>query len=133
MTNQELYNLAALELKIIESGGSLDATDSADMMTICNQMLAAWKVSDMDLQYFPQDTLTDDSPIPVWAEQGVISNLAVKAAASFDATVSQLVFDKAQEGEELIGRTLINLNLEKTDMTHLPQGVDVRYNIITDA
>ncbi len=132
MTNQELYDLAGIQLNLIESGTSLDSTDSADMMRICNEMLAGMVVSDMDLNYFPQDTLGDTSPIPVWAEQAISSMLAVKASAEFNTMPSVTVIDRAQDGENLIGRTLMVHNLEQSDMSYLPQGRSTRNNIITD-
>jgi hypothetical protein len=133
MTIQELINQAFFELEIVEAGSSADATDSADAMTILNQMLAAWKVSYMDLGWFAQDDLTATSPLPEWAEEGVISNLALKLASAFNAPVSAELAVKAREGRNLIARTLINLNLEGADMSHMAQGsVNSRYNIQTD-
>ena len=61
-------------------------------------------------------------PIPDWAEGAVISNLAIKLSTTFRARVPQNVYDEAREGKNLVARTLINLNLEQADMTHLPQG-----------
>jgi len=130
-TNQQIIDKALGELEIVEAGDSANATDSADAMTVLNQMMAAWGVSDMDFNFFPQDTLSDTCPIPDWSEEGVISNLAIKLSVPFNAAVSQMLFDKALEGRNLIGRTFINLNLEGSDMTHLGHNYR-RYNINTD-
>ena len=132
MTNQELYNLAGIQLNLIESGASLSTQDSNDMMRIMNEMMAAMVVSDMDMNYFPQDTLSATSPIPVWAEKAIPSMFAVDASAEFNTVPSPVVLKKASEGEELIGRTLMNHNLEQADMTHLNQGRNINYNNITD-
>jgi len=131
LTNQQVIDKALGELEIVEAGDSADATDSADAMTVLNQMMAAWGVSDMDFNFFPQDTLSDTCPIPEWSEEGVISNLAVKLSVPFNAVVSQMLFEKAREGRNLIGRTFINLNLEGSDMTHLGATRN-RYNLTTD-
>ena len=131
LTNQQVIDKALGELEIVEAGASANATDSADAMTVMNQMFAAWGVSDMDFNFFAQDTLGDTCPIPEWSEEGVISNLAVKLSVPFNAVVSQMLYDKALEGRNLIGRTFINLNLEGLDMTHLGSWRN-RYNISTD-
>lgn len=133
MTIQELINAAFLELEIIEAGNDASAADSATAMTILNQMMAAWKVSGRDFNWFAQDDLTATSPLPDWAEEGVTSNLAIKLAAAFNAPVSAEVAMKAMDGLNLITRTLMNLNLEGADMSHMAQGsLNQRYNIITD-
>ena len=134
MTNQELIDKAGLEIEIIESGNSLDATDSADALDTMNQMISAWSVSDMDMQIPPQDTLGDTIPIPIWATEGIVSNLAIKLAVTFNALVTNDLATKAREGRNLIARVLINNKLVGADMTHLPLGQGrYRHNILTDS
>lgn len=122
MTNQELIDRALIELGVLGKGESADATDSADALAVLNQMMAAWRVSDKDLQFFPQDTLSDTVPIPTFAEKGVISSLAVDCAAPFNAAVTQALYDKQTEGMRVITRTLMVQKIEQADMTHLPLG-----------
>ncbi len=122
MTNQELIDKALSELHVLGSGESADATDSADAMDILNQMMAAWAVSDKDIQFFPQDTLGDTTPVPIWAEEAVISNLAIKLAPTFEAEVTPVLVQKASEGETVVARSVINIKLTNTDNSHLPLG-----------
>ena len=122
ITVQETIDRALGDIGVIEYSDTADATDSADSLIDLNQMMAEWKLSSMDLDYFPQDDLTATMPIPDWAEGAVISNLAIKCSTTFRARVPQNVYDEAREGKNLVARTLINLNLEQADMTHLPQG-----------
>jgi hypothetical protein len=132
-TNQQIIDRAAFELGYIESGSSVDATDSADALTDLNNMMAQWRVSDRDFNWFPQDTLSAVCPIPDWAERGIISNLAVSLGATFTVPVKSETIVKASDGINAITRTLINLNLEPADMTHLPLGRDSGHNILTDS
>ena len=132
-TNQQVIDRAGYELGKLEKGASMDATDSADAMTDLNNMMAEWRVSDRDFNWFPQDTLSETCPIPDWAERGVISNLAVSLGALFTIPVKAETAVKAQNGINAITRTLFNLNLEQADMTHLPQGRDSGRNILTDS
>jgi hypothetical protein len=132
-TNQQIIDRAAFELGYTESGSSVGATDSADAMTDLNNMMAQWRVSGRDFNWFSQDDLTAVCPIPDWSERGIISNLAVSLGAVFTIPVKGETAVKAKEGLNAITRTLINLNLKPADMSHLPQGRDSGRNILTDA
>ena len=133
-TNQQIIDKALSDLGVIESSDSANATDSADALVDLNNMMAEWRISDKDLDWFSQDTLSATIPIPDWAEDAVIKNLAVKCSTTFRTPVTQMVVQQAEEGRNLVARTLINLNLGQADMTHMPQG-EGRYgrNILTDS
>ena len=132
-TNQQIIDRAAFEIGYIESGDSVGATDSADAMVDLNNMMAEWRESDRDLNWFPQNDLTEVCPIPDWAERGVISNLAVSLGAVFQVNPTQATVTKAHKSLGAITRVLFNLNLEQADMSHLPQGRDSGRNILTDS
>jgi len=131
-TNQQYIDRALVAIKVLEKGQTADATDSATALAVFNQMMHAWGVSDKDFNWFTQDTLADTAPLPDWAEEGVISNLAVRLAEPFGTPVSNIVFAKAISGSSLIVRTLTNLKLNRLDMSHLPQGRQPENNILTD-
>jgi hypothetical protein len=133
ITNQQAIDRAAFELGYIESGSSVGATDGADALNDFNSMMAQWRVSNRDFNWFVQDDLTEVCPIPDWAESGVISNLAVSLGAVFTIPVKGELAKKAQEGITAITRTLINLNLKPAAMDHLPQGRDSGRSILTDS
>lgn len=132
MTIQEALNQAALLIGAIESGGSLTADESADLLRALNQMMAMWAEDDKDLQWPPQDTLTDDFPLQMWTEQPIVYNLAVLGATLFDLPVPNHVAFIAGEGQSFIAKTLINNKTEDKDMSHLPSGGG-RWSIITDS
>jgi len=132
-TNQQIIDRALIEIDVIEAGESANATDSASSLADFNNMMAQWRESGRDLNWFPQDTLSETCPIPDWSETGVISGLAISLAAVFSAKVTPEVAVKAKTGVNMITRTLFNLNLKQADMTHLPQGRDYGRNILTDA
>ena len=132
-TNQEVVDRAAMELGMIEESASLGDTDSTDALAVLNEMMFEWRVSDKDFNWFSQDTLGDTIPIPDWALKGVISNLAGECGPVFRAPIPADLSQKAEKGRNLITRTLMNLNLEPADMSHLPQGRFSGRNILTDA
>ena len=69
-----------------------------------------------------------------WAEEGVISNLALRAASDFRVTASMELALEAAKGLRTIGNTLITQTLDNTDMSHLPMGTGRygNYDIETD-
>lgn len=134
-TNQEAIDRALYELGFHEYGASADATDSADALAALNAMMHEWTNRSMDFNWFTQDTLGDTLPIPVWAESGVISNLALKLGAVFNIEPTRSCVLKAKTGRRTIGNTLITQGLDNADMTHLPmgEGREARYSIETDS
>lgn len=133
MTNQELIDRALSALSIIEAGDSANSTDSATALDELNTMMAEWKVNDKDLQWPPQDTLSDTAPIPSWAENAVINVLAVRLAPEFNFPLTIELANKAESGENTVMRTLMNLKLEGADLSYLPLGENrSRYDITTD-
>ena len=134
ITNQALIDQALGQLGIVESSDAASATDSADALVYLNQFMAAWKVSGKDLDFFAQDDLTDTCPIPDWAEHAVMNNLAKYVAPLFRVPLPPEVAILAQEGDNLVSRTIFNRDLEQADMRAMPQG-EGRYgrSILTDS
>lgn len=132
MTLQQLLDRAGVLIGAVESGNSLTAAESSDLLSALNGMMTMWAQDDKDLQWPPQDTLTDTYPLPLWTEEPVVYNLAVRAATLFDLSVPPDVAFIANKGESFIAKTLINNNMIPLDMSHMPAGGG-RWNIITDS
>ena len=121
-TNQAVIDQALGELGIVEAGDSANATDSATALNQLNNMMAQWAENDMDLDWFPQNTLADEAPVERWALGGIISSLAIECAPEFRVPVSGDLMGKADRGKSTILNRLINTSLEPSDMTHLNLG-----------
>lgn len=133
-TNQQTIDRALYELGYQEYGASADATDSGDALNAFNDMMHKWKHQSRDFNWFTQDTLADTTPLPKWAQGAVQTCLAMRLSTVFNVNPSgQLVMDE-REAKTFLTNTLINLNLETTDMSHLPMGSGVsgRYDINSD-
>ena len=61
-----------------------------------------------------------------------MSNLAVALGTLFNIAPSMQTYDSADKGNRLLLNAAINLKLEGADMSHLPQGENIRYDIETD-
>ena len=134
MTNQELIDRALNELGYHEAGATADATDSADALTVANNMLHSWKYSGKDFNWFTQDTLSDVAPLPIWAHSSVITRLARRLATTFNIIPSQQLIVDAENANSHMSRTMLVLGLTGSDMSHLPQGSSqTGHNIETDS
>jgi hypothetical protein len=121
-TNQSIIDQALGELGIVEAGTSANATDSATALNTLNDLMAQWAEDDMDLDWFPQDTLSDEAPLERWVLSGVISNLAIECAPAFRVPVTADLAMKADRGKRTILNRLINTSLEPSSMSHLNLG-----------
>lgn len=131
-TNQNIIDRALYDLGMLDAGESANATDSADALNDLNVMMAANEQQDWNLNWFPQDDLTETCPIPRWAEKGVVGNLAIECGGTFNIIPTAQTVKKAQDGERIILNTCINAKLEGADMSHLAQGENIDYQIETD-
>ena len=133
-TNQQVIDRAAFEITFIESGEAVGGTDVTDALDAFNDMIHEWKHASKDFNWFTQDTLGDDAPIPAWALSGVISNLAIRMTAVYTVKVPPECVAKAHTGIVTITNRMINDNLEGADMSHMAfgDGRSQRRNIETD-
>ncbi len=132
-TIQKTIDRAFGELGIVEGGDAVGATDAAEAMVLLNQMMAEWKHSSRDFNWFPQDTLSATLPVPEWAEAGIVSSLAVKCGPAFRAPVTADLAQKAKDGSDIITRTLMTQDLIPASMEHMPQGTGRTRSILTDS
>ena len=133
MTNNEVIKKALQELGVVGFNGTATASQAQDCLDILNGMMAEWEQQDVDLNWFPQDTLSETCPIPRWAENGVISNLAVTASASFRAPLSEGLIQKAYQGFNTIFNTVMKIKHQPSDMGHISKGSNGRWDINTDS
>lgn len=132
-TNTVMITDALLDIAIVADGQTASASQISDGLKSLNQMMATWAVSDMDIGYFPQDTASDDCPIPTWSEEAVRANLGVALASAYRVPVSLEIAQKATTGASTVARMVINNKLEGVDNDHMPQGAsNNRWNIDTD-
>ena len=122
LTNQNVMDKAATKLGVIEQGASLGTTDTADVLSVLNQMMTLWRETDKDLNWFEQTDATETCPIPDWSELAVITQLAIHASTTLKAPVDQILYDEASKAMNGMMTVLINQKLDNTDMSHLPYG-----------
>ena len=132
ITVQQLIDQSLSNLGYLEQSESANATDSADALRVLNQMMAEWEYASKDLNWFPQDTLSDTLPIPVWSERAVMTGLAIDLAGEFNVIPTQTLYTKFDEARQTLTNRLINTALEPSDMSHMPRGTGHRWDMDSD-
>lgn len=120
ITNIDLVSDSLRELNVISEIQTASAEQYAHAQRKLNQMLAKWKEDGIDLGFFPQTTSSDTCPIPDYAEDGVITQLATKLASNYGATVSMELAASAMAGYDTICRTAVNASLPVGRMLNRP-------------
>ena len=133
-TNLDYITAALRDLNIIAETQTASAEQGSHALQVMNDMLEEWTECDIDLGYFAQISTTDICPVPRWAKSGVQSQLAIRLAPTYGATVTAELGKKATDGYQVISRKAINAKLRPLDMSHLPvsDGQYTNASILTD-
>jgi len=134
-TNRVIYQDAMEKIGVLEEGGTASSAQDTTGLNELNRMMNEWRIRDIDLNWFTQDTAADTAPLPNWAESGVIANLAVRLASEYRVPVTPALADAANTGLQAIKTVLMNVELEEgQDMSHMNQGLGIRsrYDIVND-
>lgn len=135
ITNRNLITDTLRELNVINEVQSASAEQGTQSLRKLNQMMEMWKEDSLDVGWFAQSSLTDNAPIPDYAEFAVTMGLCVMVAPQYGASISSELATKIGYAVSVLRRKLIKEMLDNVDMTHLPEGTGHwghRYNINTD-
>lgn len=133
IVNSDLISDALREIGVLDETESASAEQGATGLRKLNQMMAQWEESDVKLGYYAQTVLSDTCPIPVYAEVGVTTNLAIKLAPTYGAQISVALAGNALDSYLVVQRTAMNERLPEVDMQNRPFGEGYRapFNILT--
>lgn len=119
-SNLQIITQALRELGLIAENESPTANQGTTGLEYLNQMMAEWTQTDHDLDFAPQDTLSDTCPIPDYSEAAVISNLAVLLAPPMGMPIPPIVAAKADQCLRILMRTMMRLKIKEVDLSYLP-------------
>jgi len=113
---------------------TLTAEYGALGLRVMNDMLTEWAQNSVDVGYFEQDTLTDDTPVEAEHRLAVKSNLAVNLAPYFSREPSPALLSIASRAYRNLLRCAQDAKLEPVTTESAPLGENWggRYNIFTD-
>lgn len=129
MTYNEIITAALIELGRLGEGQEASAAQGKTGLQVFNGLMAEYEQEDVGFNWFEVklDDINETAPIGEWAREGFISLLAVRLAPRVRAPVSVELANKALLGDRVISNTAIQMQLENTDMQHLPLGAGWRY------
>jgi len=132
-TNSEVIQ-DALGLIGVTDDFTLTAEYGALGLRAMNDMLTMWENNQVDVGYFEQDTLTDDSPINAEYMLPVKYNLAVALAPYFSKEPSMALVALARDSYKSLLRAEMESRLNEVDTFNAPLGESWGhwYNILTD-
>lgn len=122
ITNVDLVSDSLRELAVISEIATASAEQYAHAQRKLNQMMAEWEEAGLRLDFFPQTVSSDVCPIPAYAENGVMTQLAVRLASNYGATVSIELAAAAIAGYETICRTAVSASLPVNTLLNRPSG-----------
>ncbi len=120
MTNLEFIT-AALRLIGVVAGEEIpEASEARDAMQTMNDLFMEWDANDIDIGYFPQTTLIDESPIFVDAMLGARYNLAVVLAGEYGIVPNPAVVAISQNSYNQFVRNKMIQAVQEADVTQMP-------------
>lgn len=125
-TNLQILTDALRAINVLDETETASAEQGTYCLRQLNQMLAQWEVEGVPLGYFAQSSTAADCPIPDWAEGGVSNKLALRIAGQYSAPIPPATVVAADEGYQVILRTVMNLKLQGLDMSHIALGEGYR-------
>ena len=91
-------------------------------LRVLNELMADWEQDGIDLQYYEQTSLVDDTPIPSHATVAVKYYLAIALAPFYGRPVpAEFVSIGAEKYARLVRDSVI-AQLRPVDLSHLPLG-----------
>ena len=118
ITNTQLIKDAMVLAGILDEVQSPSAEQGDSTLRMQNEMLSEWAVDGIELNYYPQTSLSDTTPIPDSTIAAVKYNMAVRLAGEYGTFMSQESVAMATRTFDRLVR--ITLDDEIADVSHLP-------------
>jgi len=121
-TNSQIITDALREHNVNPEGVNASAEQATHGLRVLNRMMEKWFEEEVDLGYYEQTTSSATIPIPAWAEDGVVAQLAIRLAPTYGAQVSPELYQSAKDSYNMICRKVFNETDAIQDMTITPLG-----------
>jgi hypothetical protein len=132
VTNNELITSAFRLAGVLDEVQALSAEQAANGLQFMNDLFLAWDGNGVDIGYFPQDDVADDTPIYADALMAARYGLALMVAAEYGTQPSAFVIALADSSYYRLLRDSIVDKQRAVDMSHLPSEGDSS-DILTDS
>lgn len=113
---------ALQHIRVVDSGGALDANDTADALRALNQMMRTLEVDGISLGWQDVASAQDAMPTPPEADEAIGYGLAVRLAPRFGATVAPAVAEMATGGIATLRAMVASSLYNRVRYDDLPAG-----------
>lgn len=122
-TNNDLITRALNPIGVAQEGVTPSATVLSDGLNILNAMMASLALTEFKaLGWSPQNAGTDTAPIPDWAEEMVVSALALKLASWHRVPITPELLSDARKSESTVLTYILNNTAKQADLSNMPLG-----------
>ena len=121
-TNSQIITDALREHNVIPEGKNASAEQATHGLRVLNRMMEKWLEDEINLGYLEQTSAAATIPIPAWAEDGVVAQLAIRLAPTYGAQVSPELYEAAKDSFNSICRKVFNETDAIQDHTIDPLG-----------
>lgn len=122
MTNSDLIRDALGLIGVLNEIQNPSAEQGAHGLRVMNELLADWEQDGVDLQYYPQTSLTDPLPFPDHAISAVKYYLAFALAPYYGRKVSPEMVATGQKFYNRLIRDSVTNKMQEADMSNMPSG-----------
>jgi hypothetical protein len=121
-SNSLLISDALGLLGVLQETEVMTAEQGAHGLRTLNQVMADWEQDGVDLQYFEQVALPDETPLPDHAIMAAKYYLAIALAPFYAARVPPEFLTLADKYYSRLTRDSISQQLRVSSLRHLPHG-----------
>lgn len=130
MTNADLITRSLRLIGVLNEVETASAEQGASALEVLNDLMADWAQEGIDLQYFEQNDLTAETPIPDHARAAVRYFLAFALAPEYGRQVSQEMNAAGDKFYSRLVRDAVIQNRVESDTRHIGTGYNY-YDIIS--
>lgn len=122
ITNEVLIRDALGLLGVLTETQNASAEQATHGLRVLNELLAEWEQSGIDLQWFEQDTLAEECPLPPNSVSAVKYNLAIALAPYYTREIPSTIGVRAEQYYQTVLRDAVRARLVPADVSSLPMG-----------
>lgn len=122
MTNEEMISGALRLLGVLNEVQSASAEQGAHGLEALNQVMAEWEADGIDVQYYEQNSLTDNIPVPTNARAAVKYFLAFALAPEYGRAVTPEMRETGAKFYNSLVKNAVLDSMRETDISDLPKG-----------
>jgi hypothetical protein len=120
MTNSDFITSVLRLLGVLNEVDTASPEQGSQGLEALNELMAYLEQDGIDLQYYEQDSLTADLPIPRHARPAIKYRLAIAIAPEYGAKATQEMIATADEYYSSLLRQSVLYNNREMDLSDLP-------------